>query len=488
MARMRISQHNGRVRKSGQPYSPKHNDRNFDVTKSDNIDPDRVRLNQYWSCVSDGWYSLEDQPDQPDQEGQPWFEDVERDFYEAHFMPMYEASKERSRKRGQLKRVRPFDEWRKARQFVPEETSVQIGCVGNTVDFCTFTECVEEYMGVMDEWNNQHGEPFTILDVALHLDEEVPHLQIRRVWHSVDPETGIDEIGQAKALERAGVDPPDPLSPISAENNRKQTYDAYMREQWLTICEAHGLDIEREPDKSRPHNQTKEEYIRDKQKARTAELDKRETKLDSRETKLDSRETELAAKDEAVKTEAQQVKTDKDALEKAKEDFKNLEAQAVKDARAAGLAEAVKWERSVISARRELASLESKIGDLTEYRSWKAARDAEAAKEAARKQEAEEKAKAAAEAARKAQEAQEQARREQEAKWAALAAQEAARPKTDEERYQEARAAIFGGTAPQAPAESPKRVAGPSAMDRLKQATQAAARETVQNIPEGPDF
>lgn len=484
MARMRISQHNGRVRKSGQPYSPKHNDRNFDVTKSDNIDPDRVRRNQYWSYVSKKWYTMADQQDQQDQQeqqeqkGQPWFEDVERDFYEAHFMPMYEASKERSRKRGQLKRVRPFEEWRKARQFVPEETSLQIGKVGGTVKPSVFAKCATKYLGVMNEWNRQHGEPFTILDVALHLDEEVPHLQIRRVWHSVDPETGIDEIGQAKALERAGVDPPDPLSPISAENNRKQTYDAYMREQWLTICEAHGLDIEREPDKSRPHNQTKEEYIRNEQKARTAELDKREAKLDSRETKL-------AAKDEAVKTEAQQVKTDKDALEKAKEDAKELVAQAVKDAREAGLAEAVKWESSVISARRELASLESKIGDLTEYRSWKAARDAEAAKEAAKKEQEAQEAKAAQEAAREAQKAQEQARKEQAAQRAALAAQEAARPKTQEELFREAMAEVHsGGMVPQVVPERPKR----SALERLKEKTQAAASETVQNGPSGPDF
>jgi hypothetical protein len=144
-------------------------------------------------------------------------------------------------------------------------------------------------------------------------------------------------------------------------------------------------------------------------------------------------------------------------------------------------AELVDVTRSIVNAQREL-------GDLTEFKAWRAARDAEAAKEAARKQEAEEKAKAAAEAARKAQEAQEQARREQEAKRAALAAQEAARPKTPEERYQEARAAIFGGTAPQAAPEHPKRVAGPSAMDRLKQATQAAARETGQNGLDGPDF
>lgn len=474
MARMRISQHNGRVRKSGQPYSPKHNDRHFDVTKSDNIDPDRVRRNQYWSCVSKKWYTMEDQQDQQDQKGQPWFEDVERDFYEAHFMPMYEASKERSRKRGQLKRVKPFEEWRKARQFVPEETCLQIGKVGGTVKPSVFAKCATKYLGVMKEWNEKHGEPFTVLDIALHLDEKVPHLQIRRVWHSVDPETGIDEIGQAKALERAGVDPPDPLSPISAENNRKQTYDAYMREQWLTICEAHGLDIEREPDKSRPHNQTKEEYIRNEQKARAAELD--------------SRETKLAAKDEAVKTEAQQVKKDKDALKKAKEDIENLKAQAVTDAREAGLAEAVKWERGVQSARKEKADLEREIGDMREYKAWRAQKAAqEAAKQEQEAQAAREaqEAQAAKEAAR---EAQKQARKEQAAQRAALAAQEDARPKTPKELYQEAMAAVHGGTATQAAQEPPKRAAGPSAMDRLKRATQAAARNTVQNTPEGPDF
>lgn len=349
MGRMRVTQHNGRVRKSGQPYSPKHNDRNFDVAKSDNIDPDRVARNQYWSCAAGkAWYRATD-------EGKPAFEDVEREFYEAHFMPMYEASKERSKKRGQLKRVKPFEEWRKARQFVPEETHVQIGSVEGTVPIRVFVACATEYVRAMKDWNDQHGEPFTLLDMALHLDEAVPHLQIRRVWHSVDPVTGIDEIGQAKALERAGVDPPDPSAPISKENNRKQTYDAYMREQWIAICEAHGLDIERVPEPERPHNQTKEEHIRDKQKARTAELD-------SREAAVIALEQMAQGVKEAADEYARDVVDGADEYarkvkQKADTDAQKATEKAVQDGQAIRQAAALDARQTRQEARSEAASL-----------------------------------------------------------------------------------------------------------------------------------
>ena len=33
-------------------YNPKHNDRNFDLTNSEYIDPERAKGNIYWDCPS----------------------------------------------------------------------------------------------------------------------------------------------------------------------------------------------------------------------------------------------------------------------------------------------------------------------------------------------------------------------------------------------------------------------------------------------------
>lgn len=293
---------------------------------------------------------------------------------------MYEASRERSRKRGQLKRVKPFEEWCKARQYVPEETCLQIGSVADgTVDRKTFMACARDYFKALNKWNKDNGRPFTILNVAYHCDEEINHAQIRRVWHSVNPETGIDEIGQEKALERAGVALPDPEKPVGPKNNRKMTFDKEMREKWIDICEKHGLDIEKIPEPGRKHNQSKDDYIREKQDARADELDKREAAI-------------VAAEEKAQEINKSYADTyfAKAALE------------------------------------REIDSLESEIDDIAEYREWKAAKAARAAQEAQeadRRERAEQEARERQEAAQKAKEAQERERREQAARIAAQDAQ-----------------------------------------------------------------
>lgn len=374
MGKMRVTQHNGRIRKGGKPYSAKHNDRNFDINAADNIDPARTRFNRYWAIGSIDWYG-------PDED-KPTFEAVERAFYEKHFMPMYKASLERSRKRGQLKRVKPFEEWRKAWQFVPEETCLQIGSVADGApDVKTFKACARDYMQALNAWNKKHGRPFTVLDVAYHFDEETNHAQIRRVWHSINPDTGIDEIGQEKSLERAGVALPDPGKPVGKDNNRKMTFDREMREKWLKICKKHGLDIETVPETGRKHNQSKDDYIREKQDARAAELDARE------------------------KAVAEQAQT----ANKAYTDT----------------------YFAVSELRREKARLESDIDDIAEYRAWqvaKAARAEQEAQEAARKAQEEQEARERQEAAQKAREAQERTRQEQEARRAAQVAQEDVKP------------------------------------------------------------
>lgn len=48
MSKNRTTLHNGRKNKQGQAYSPKHNDRKFDLDKAEHIDPERTKENVYW--------------------------------------------------------------------------------------------------------------------------------------------------------------------------------------------------------------------------------------------------------------------------------------------------------------------------------------------------------------------------------------------------------------------------------------------------------
>lgn len=145
-----------------------------------------------------------------------------------------------------------MEEWMYLRQNAPEECYVQIGDSFGHPDMETFHECFTEWLTWQNEWNDSHGNPFTILDVAEHFAEEVPQAHIRRVWSYVD-ENGNRRLGQEKALAMAGVELPEqyihdiegnlilgednkPLTSIPKRyNNRKMTFDSLARENGLKL-------------------------------------------------------------------------------------------------------------------------------------------------------------------------------------------------------------------------------------------------------------
>ena len=76
-------------------YNPKHNDRNFDLTNSEHIDPERAKGNIYWDCFH-GFRSALAPQDPDDLAGT--FSDVERQFYETHYSEFIERQNERNAK------------------------------------------------------------------------------------------------------------------------------------------------------------------------------------------------------------------------------------------------------------------------------------------------------------------------------------------------------------------------------------------------------
>ena len=316
---MRVTQHSGRVNKGGKAFSARHNDRNYDVEKADNIDKTKINQNMYWSLYGSGWYR------ENTKEKKPTFEQVEKDFYKRRFKKQYDAQVERYREKRQYKRIKPFDEWRKARQYCPEELYLQIGNVDETVDPKTFMDCAGAYLNKMIEWNKVHGRPFTVLDCAMHMDEDVPQIHIRRVWHSIDPDTGIDEIGQNKALERAGVELPDPYQPCGQHNNRKMTFDKYMRTAWIEICKSYGLDIEEVPEQGVKHNQTKAEYVDAKQRKARKQLQDDKKTLEAEKADFERQKAEYLSEIEEARKQALKVISDAEmVLEDAKSAFNSV--------------------------------------------------------------------------------------------------------------------------------------------------------------------
>lgn len=204
---MRMTIHNGRAGKNG-VYSPKHNDRQFDISSAEHIDPERMLGNVYWNWTGKNVS----------------FEDAEKAFYEEHCREYLDAVNRRHREQRHPERLRDMDAYRTAKQTCPEETLFMIGNRDEHLPPKTLRAICED----LRNWEENTVSGLKVLDIALHVDEEgAPHIHMRRAWIYKD-ENGTESIAQSKALQAAGIPLPHPDKPAGRHNNRKQGFSA----QW----------------------------------------------------------------------------------------------------------------------------------------------------------------------------------------------------------------------------------------------------------------
>ena len=265
----RVSRHNGRSGKHG-VYNPKHNDRQFDVAHAENIDRDRTGLNLYWDWQN----GLRDH--EANQSGQyPTFNQVERAFYEQRYGGYLAGQTARNVKNGHAGRNRTVDDLLADARICPEETIYQIGKEGDCPPPEVLLEIMQEFMATFEE---RFGGHVHILDWALHLDETSPHIHARQVF-DIENRYGEIEPKQERALEALGIPLPFPEKKPGRQNNRKITFDSMCRELLLTICEEHGLSVEREAIYGGQASREKNDYIIAAQRERIAELERRNAEL-----------------------------------------------------------------------------------------------------------------------------------------------------------------------------------------------------------------
>lgn len=230
---MRMTVHNGRAGKNG-VYSPKHNDRQFDISSAKHIDPERMPGNVYWNWTGKNIS----------------FEDAEKEFYELHCRAHLDAVNQRHREQRHPERVRDMDAYRTARQTCPEETLLMIGNKNEYLPPRTLRAICEK----LKDWEENTVSGLRVLDMALHVDEEgAPHIHMRRAWIYRD-ENGIESIAQSKTLQAAGIPLPHPDKPQGRHNNRKQSFSAMERQALYEICRGYGIEslLEMQPrEKSR---------------------------------------------------------------------------------------------------------------------------------------------------------------------------------------------------------------------------------------------
>ena len=305
-----LTRHNARAGKKG-VYSPKHNDRSFDVDHAEHIDKDKTALNVYWDCFQ-GTHQKD-----PAQH-QMTFEEVESEFYKVMYHESVEAQNERNNRNRHSERNRTTEDLLKDRRTCPEESILQIGNISGTVP----PEVLAEIAAIFfSELTSRYGEHFHILDWALHLDETTPHIQERHVFDCED-KYGHRFPQQEKALEMMGIELPDPSKPKSATNCRKVTFDKICRELLFEICENHDLYMQREVTSGGREYLEKQQYIL---QVRAEELAKAEAALEAVTLKLEDADAVAAEVAEAAYEKAVEVVTDTVQAETVKSDLGVIE-------------------------------------------------------------------------------------------------------------------------------------------------------------------
>lgn len=267
--KQRVSRHNGRAGKHG-VYNSKHNDRQFDVAHADNIDGHRTRMNLYWDWQN-GLRTHEE-----NQSGQyPTFPEVEHEFYEQRYGDFLNGQAARNAKAGHSKRNRTVKDLLDDSRICPEESIYQIGKEGDCPPADVLLAIVQEFMATIE---SRYGTHVHMLDWALHLDETSPHIHARQVF-DVTNRYGEIEPKQEKALQELGIPLPYPEKAPSRTNNRKITFDRMCRQLLLDICEQHGLEVETEAIYGGKANRDKNDYIIESQRAKIAELERRNEEL-----------------------------------------------------------------------------------------------------------------------------------------------------------------------------------------------------------------
>ena len=288
---MRATIHNGRTSHLG-AFTPRHNDRNFNINHAEHIDPERVKDNRYWNWTGN-----------PDTT----FEAAEQAFYEKYIRQHLDAQNSRYRAQRHAERAKTMDEYRRSPQTCPEEVILQIGKFGDTIPADMMARIIQEQIN----WEQQTFPGVRVLDVALHMDEQgAPHIHERRAWVYTDKQGNL-AISQNKSLEQMGVELPNPDKPRGRFNNRKQTFSKRCREHLLQICKAHGLEIEEIPQEKSKNGRTLEDYKAGEAEKRAADAERRrqfsERAAESAEKQAESAKDTARSYEEHAEQVARQI-------------------------------------------------------------------------------------------------------------------------------------------------------------------------------------
>ncbi len=187
------------------------------------------------------------------------FEEVEKKFYEKHLKAKVDKTNENYiRHRNKEKCINLKSYYSK---HPPEESIFEIGDMTNHPDDSAVGRISQDFI----HWHKERFPKIVILNAAVHLDENTPHMHIRKVFMHRD-KYGLEEVQMKGCLKDMGIERPDLTKKESRMNNRQQTYTRMCREKLIELCKEYNLEIIEEPNLNRPKNISKNDYILAKQR------------------------------------------------------------------------------------------------------------------------------------------------------------------------------------------------------------------------------
>jgi len=298
--KVRATMHNGRGR-NAKGFKVRHNDRDFDTTRAEHINPEPERKNRYFIVEADG--TVNNRP-------QISFETHEKRMYTHLFSETLSKQAERHIKSGHRERIRTPDQYRTAIRTCPEETILMLGT----------RECHAEpqaFIKAVNLWCQQmqaaYGTHWRLLDGALHFDESTPHCHIRAIW-TAEGKDGL-QISENQALRALGIQRPDLEQPEGKHNCPKQTFTQQARQIWIAAAREYGIEIEEIPEMPGKATRTKEEFIAQKIRKEIVELTEQRDQVRAEAAQADSERS-------AIRDEVTELQKTKGCLEAAVERLK----------------------------------------------------------------------------------------------------------------------------------------------------------------------
>ena len=328
---LHLTMHSASRHSDGRVFGRYHNDREGETFSEEcHVVPKLSKDNIYYNVIDNVYYTHGEA-----QNGSyTTFKDAEDDFIKDALKDAYEAQQERHRAHRQYNRCKDIDAWyddcRKSGKITVDQVWLQIGNYDDgSVDRDTLYGVVVDYLQQQADYDKQHNIDCVILDVAIHVDEQVngvitPHAHINRIFFGKDKE-GRRIAGQEACFNQSDLTRPDESKKTGHYNNKKMTYTKDAREICLNVCEAHDINISREPLPSgnKKHKEL-DAYITQqnrRKKQETAEAEKRAQKAEERAKQAlnDAEQAKQALDATLAKMQAMQAQID--MLTRARDDI-----------------------------------------------------------------------------------------------------------------------------------------------------------------------